>query len=979
MSYSETLLKTRYASAGWETSWEDVVIRMLDSVIPEKGQLYQELKELMTSGTFLPSSPQLWGFGSQEELSGVPVSGSSCYTLSIKDSLSGIWGASSAARDVYKASGGAGFNLSCIRPRSAIISRSPRPAAGVLPVCQLLDWTTRYITAGGRSRGALMVQLDCDHPDVVEFLLAKRPILRGGDYDLPLTQCNMSVRCSDSFWKAVDEKAEWPLSWQGQCKTTTWEELKERYQDAADCISDTKYKLFHRYVIIPRLKNLSGTIYAHQLFDLICENAHNHADPGVVNSDIYEMTNPTPQLGKRHSNPCLIGSTMVQTEYGPMRLDEVVETFDPLHPIKVVAGDGKLRPLSRAFHTGINEVLDITFEDGSCLTTTLNHSFITSRGKVCAQDLVPGDQVPYRQMRLSNEEVVLGALNATLFGNTLNREDFPKYVVESPAGWSLSPAFMRANKQEIDLFLNEVFKKHADKFLRLRIGSKDLLLQIQLLLSAVGTHSTVTDEGLAVQGDKVFGGGLPETKTIKAVIRNGKSQKTYNLTEPVTGKVSYGTTVTYNCSEYIAPAGGSCDLGSINLSALVVDGEMDWAALERATQLAVRWLNLVIDRNKYPIDYVKEVSSQMRNIGIGVMGLHDALMLSGYRYDSEAGREQAALIMAKILLAGWEESFRLDKTASAWNSQAMEKIFDLYASRAERHSWPEIAKRFRALKTKGVAANTTITSIAPTGTISLIAGFLNGHSGVSSGAEPVFSWDVVTRQDSNGTVEIKHWLHDQFSKDHLDAMHTAPEDHIAMLGALSEFVSMAVSKTINLPEDATVDDVKKAYRMAHKLEVPGVTVYRDKSKPTQVLYAGAPTQEKPSRKRPQILKGETHRVQIVEDNKSNNIYVTVNTVGGDPYEVFVSGLEGASSASIDGICRITSLSLRNQVPLADVIKQLDKVNGSYLYSLPNQLSRILKGYMASTITKQCFVCDKPTEHLLKGGCATCPECGSSAC
>lgn len=225
----------------------------------------------------------------------------------------------------------------------------------------------------------------------------------------------------------------------------------------------------------------------------------------------------------------------------------------------------------------------------------------------------------------------------------------------------------------------------------------------------------------------------------------------------------------------------SCNLGSINLVKMLKGREVDWNKLEDTAKTAVRFLNNVIDKNRYPIPEINKATRRTRKIGLGIMGFAEMLIEMGIRYDSE-----------EALAVG-------------------EKVMSFIYSAAR----------------KAARRNATITTIAPTGSISLIAD-------CSSGIEPLFAEEFV--KEVLGGVRLKHRLDTRQKGAVVTALEIAPEWHVRMQAVFQKHVDNAVSKTVNLPEKATVEDVRKIFRLAYKLKCKGITVYRYGSKTQQVLY-----------------------------------------------------------------------------------------------------------------------------------------------
>jgi len=284
----------------------------------------------------------------------------------------------------------------------------------------------------------------------------------------------------------------------------------------------------------------------------------------------------------------------------------------------------------------------------------------------------------------------------------------------------------------------------------------------------------------------------------------------------------------------------SCNLGSINLSKFVENGKLNWNRLRKVIRLAVRFLDNVIDTNKFPLKETEKITKANRKIGLGVMGFAEMLIKLGIPYDSNKAIRFAERLMKFIESESHAESVRLGK---------------------EKGSFPNF-KQSIYYKKYPAMRNSTVTTIAPTGTISIIAG-------CSSGIEPLFavsfirnvmegthlietnsifeeiakkrgfySSDLMMEIAKQGSIQNIKEIPKDVRRLFVTALDIKPEWHVRMQAAFQEYTDNAVSKTINLPVNATVNDVKKAYLLAYKLKCKGITVYRYGSKPQQVLYIG---------------------------------------------------------------------------------------------------------------------------------------------
>ena len=473
----------------------------------------------------------------------------------------------------------------------------------------------------------------------------------------------------------------------------------------------------------------------------------------------------------------------------------------------------------------------------------------------------------------------------------------------------------------------------------------------------------------------------------------------------------------------------SCNLGSINLARFVLNEnskpEVDYDRLREIIALSVRFLDNVIDQNRYPIPEIDRMTRSNRKIGLGVMGWSDMLIKLNLAYDSEKALETADTVMGFIKREAWSASQELAR---------------------ERGPFPNFEKSIFVEKKMQPLRNATVTTIAPTGTISLI-------SGCSSGIEPLFAiayekhvmdneklvevhqdfvriarernfyseqlMERIAKQGSlKGILEVPEDVARVFVTSHM----ISPEWHIRMQAAFQKHTDNAVSKTVNFPFEASIRDVETVFRMAHTLGCKGVTVYRDGSRDEQVLNVGSgkkgarqseSTRVTP-RARPEQTIGVTARVKI----GCGNLYVTVNSDEKGICEVFTSlGRNGGCPSQSEAAARLVSMALRAGVDVQEIIDQLKGIRcmstikraamtgGIKVLSCPDAIGKALEQYYLSsrdsftrglpavselhTAEKNdllldntepgssCPECNEPLEH--EGGCVICKACGYSKC
>ena len=491
----------------------------------------------------------------------------------------------------------------------------------------------------------------------------------------------------------------------------------------------------------------------------------------------------------------------------------------------------------------------------------------------------------------------------------------------------------------------------------------------------------------------------------------------------------------------------SCNLGSLNLTRMVRytedDVVVDWDRMSEVITTAVHMLDCVIDMNDYPIEEIADMSRRTRRIGLGVMGWSDMLIQMGVRYDSIEALELARQVMKFIQ----GETYRASR--------------ELAEARGPFPEWQDSA--YNTGPASLPMRNSAPVTIAPTGTISIIAG-------ASSGIEPLFALsyvrnvmdntrlvegnaflEAVARHEGFYSPELMEHLASAGSLDDLDvpgwikdvfrvSHDIDPRWHVRMQAAFQEYTDNAVSKTINFPHEATVEEVAEAYRSAYTLGCKGITVYRDGSKAEQVLSTGNATQEtgdeipadpddpdavkiigvgsRVPRRRPRQIHGITERVRTGH----GNMYVTVNMDSdGLPFEVFgtMGKAGGCDAALLEAVSRLVSLALRAGIEPSEVTRQLRGItccpawdNGVLVGSGPDAVALVLDnitsggdGLDSAPAGVQLSLAGGPAEHGANGhrpaqtypmgfsqrcpecnggvvnqeGCMTCFSCGWNKC
>ncbi len=459
----------------------------------------------------------------------------------------------------------------------------------------------------------------------------------------------------------------------------------------------------------------------------------------------------------------------------------------------------------------------------------------------------------------------------------------------------------------------------------------------------------------------------------------------------------------------------SCNLGSINLARMLTgangNSAIDYVRLARTIKTAVRFLDNVIEANKFPLPEIADMTRKSRKIGLGMMGFADMLIQMGIPYDSEAGLKTAAEVMRFVSEESRKASMELAE---------------------ERGAFPAFPGSIYDVPGGPRMRNASCTTIAPTGTLSIIAG-------CSSGIEPLFAlsytrnildgaqlvevnphFEAVAKKEGFYSEELMQKMASGTRLHELDEIPEAikrifvtaheitPEWHVKMQAAFQKSTDNAVSKTVNFPHEATREDITKVYTLAYEEGLKGITIYRDRSRDTQVLTTGTKEKKEPAsgvkrtpRKRGKVTTGITERVTT----GCGYMYVTVNSDEEGICEVFstLGKSGGCASAQLEATSRLISLALRSGLDVTAVVRQLRGIRcpsiaweeGKSVLSCADAIASVLEKHVANgengeeskprledyglakNLAGQCPDCGSLLVY--QEGCFICPSCGYTKC
>jgi len=931
MSMRDDVLRERYLQPNES---EDEMYRRVAKAIANGDDQSHEFYRLMKNRQFFPNTPTLVNAGTPN------VGGfSACYVVPVEDSLDGIFKCIWHAGKIHKYYGGTGFNLSGIRPRGMSIHSTGGRACGPISVVRSLNQAADMVSQGGKRQGANMGILNVDHPDILEFIRLK-------DEYPDVNHFNVSVGMSDEFMESV-KKGHLDDVW--VVNDTGYVNIGGRLVSYdANNVEHKKYAFEENEITVG------------QIWREIVQGAWRTGDPGVIFFDAIERGNTCKHLGRMWStNPCLVGSALVPTSTGLKRMDQI-EVGD-----KIWVAPGKFETTIKTWEIEAQPVFEVTTERGYSLKATVDHKVVTDKGLVPVGELKIGDCVDcqtdgYLPDSSNPDDYEIGLLAGVIHGDgwvsdnrvgiTFAQDDreFAEYIVgllskhfgskssirdytgksycptEHPAlrVHSAKKTLVEFAKQVKSL---EIVEDKSREFIRGFIagwleadGHVDRHNSMSICLSCKYKDNLEVFATLLVQFgiqisniyrmkhcDKSYGNdghyklvitGIDKKKLITEIPMYGSIKRNLDIKEIYQTrkgtqwqkivsivecepevvydfrtdgeKIFYANGIrTLDCGEQPLLPYESCNLGSINLGAFVDGGSFAFEAFEDTVRLAVQFLDNVIDKNRYPIPEVAEATLKTRKIGLGIMGWHDCLIGLDVPYCSVEALDWCDEIGKSLQTASLDAS-----------NELADRLGEFPAYVGSEWELGGIPVR-----------NATQTTIAPTGTLSSV------FAECSSGIEPHFAREF-TRQSEQGIGTYKVVVPEGET-----ALEIPWQWHVKHQARWQKWIHNAASKTINMPESATIEDVRGAYQLAWEMGCKGITVYRDGSKDVQVLRSVV-----------NVPEGGHERFGSTLDFKTGcgSIHVTCNQYDGVPYEVYVLS-EGGCPANNEALGKVISKYLHD--------------------------------------------------------------------
>ena len=870
-------------------------------------RLYEEkFYDLMASGRFLPNSPMLMNAGRDlQQLS-------ACFVLPVQDSLDSIFQSVKETALIHKSGGGTGFDFSAIRPAGDRVGPAQGVASGAVSFIEPFDHATEVIKQGGTRRGANMAILRCDHPEISTFIEYKRDGRR-------LKNFNVSVAATEAFMQAATRT-------DGDNDFTLLHPVTDRpagvinARDTLQLIAQCAWESGDPGLVF--LDRLNADHTNPHLGQIASTNPCVAGDTWVMTAAgprrISELADDTAPRVEFNVRVCAADypATAVATGYGPL-LEIITEPgyrlkATPDHRILTADGwtaAGDLSPGAAIIlndHRGNTEWGDSLTDQQAAIAWILG-SFAAGGEWHC--DGTPptitavnpqhrleanraSHQAGWGPAQWTHPEDSSIAYQAAIpvaplqdYGFTPGRCAIPDHVEAASSEFysGFLAGFISRSRAAVSDNPERTLCHHPNK---------SVLQTIQRMLLRKGILSAINANAncLAIPPARLAGAAIvshqpgaaaptPATETcyhaIVKTVRSAADGGLYDIRAPAIRAFDANGFYVHNCGEQPLLPYESCNLGSVNLAAMLRyepatrQYEWDWPALTETIATAVRLLDNVIDRNNWPIPQIRDASLASRRIGLGVMGWADALVMLGIPYDSAAAyqaADKAAYIKSKTGPCATRRRLPSPPPAPSPLSPA-----------------PPPASSFTS---RWLTAATSWTTPIFTSTTNCSA----PYSPHTAATVPKY-WNKSARPAPPPTPTCPSGSNDVFRTSH----EIAPAAHVTSQAAFQQHIDNAVSKAINMPGHATPGDVREAYIQAWQTGCKGITIYRDGSKDSQVLNIGGAEPQEPApaadsafqpRVRPRRLTGDTHRFRTGH----GNIYVTVNAdADGRPFRSIYPG------------------------------------------------------------------------------------------
>lgn len=814
------------------------------------------------------------------------VTYSNCYVLpQVGDSIEEIYDTNKYLARTFSYGGGCGIDISQLRPKGSPVNNAAMTTTGAVSFMDTFNNTSQTIGQKGR-RGALMISMSVNHPEIKDFINAKTQ-------NKKLEQCNISVRTDDLFMTRV----------------------------------------------------IAGDGNANDLMYKLAENNWDWGEPGMLFWDNINKETLLSEYIKNGEfefagvNPCLVGDTLIQTVEGPKPIKDLVDTKPYVY---CMDDDGKLiiKQASKVWKTREHaELVEIDFNRGKLICTPDHKIFTRNRGWVKAVDLQPKDRLNGLGFSKGNEidEVIKLTSDTKYYKHH-------RFIMEQ-MGYDIKgkDVHHKDNNHLNNVFSNLEVLEHDKHSIYTNLGHScyaDRDLQNgQFLGKEVKDKRKKTDSVNHTNTGKNF--------IVKSVTKLDYTADVYDMTVDGVHNFVANNIIVHNCAEEPLPAGGSCLLGSINLSEFVKDpfGErpvFNTPVFIRAVKIAVRALNQVLDEGLplHPLQIQRDSVAKWRQIGLGIMGFGDMLIKMRIPYGSDRCSKLIATIGKALCNAGLQESALLAKELGMFEAYNEDYILNSFYMQSKIKDGVISDETINLIKSYGLR-NSQLFTIAPTGSIGTMFG-------ISTGVEPVYDVNGFARTTKSLNAEDKVYMeypdivHQAIEADDIDMLNNKPAyligakdldfmSRVKTQADWQQWIDASISSTLNLPNEATVEDVFKAYVLAHELGCKGLTVFRDGCKKVGILNKIEPKEEKS--KPIQLNTIDTainHCIAFGSKLQTGcgSLWMTVyfHKETGQLCHIFLNkGSKGGCNSYMVGLSRLISLAGKKGATVEEIVDQLNSV------------------------------------------------------
>ena len=870
--------------------------------------------QMMAKLEFLPNTPTLFNAGTDiGQLS-------ACFVLPVQDSLDGIFTTVKNMALIEQTGGGVGFDFSRLRPRGDIVRSTKGVASGPVSFMRIFDTATEVIKAGGKRRGAMMGILRVDHPDVLEFITAKQnpTFLSNFNVSVAVSDEFMQAVEEDSEYWLINPRNKEKVK---QLKAREVWNLMARSAWASGDPGVVFIDEINRYNPTPEVGRIESTnpCVTSDMWIMTEEGARQVLD--LIDKPFVAVINGEKWNGSKEG----FFSTGVKRVFRLMTREGFEVRLTENHPLMKVKELTRSKVRTEWVEVGClkpeDKVVLNSHQNGDGWKGKYGEGEGYLVGLLLGDGTVKDDKVVLSSWGEESGSKAVRNLAYFYAEGMPHRSDFQGWVkVKGREEYRMATGYLKALASDLGLapgakMLTENMEKASSDFCKgmlrglfdadgsvqgsqlkgvsIRLAQSDLatLRAVQRLLLRFGifsriyanrrdegtvwmpngkggtkeyTHKpqhelVVSNENILVFREKIGFGDSDKARKLEKAVKSYKrklnrerfvavveevkpdgEEEVYDATIPGINAFDANGFYIHNCGEQPLLPYESCNLGSINLSRMVEEGKIKWEKLRETVRNAVHFLDNVVDANVYPLEEIAEITRANRKIGLGVMGFADMLIMLSVPYDSEEALKLGEQVMKFIEEEAHKKSMEIAEARGSFPN-------------FERSIWKDRYSAFR---------NATVTTVAPTGTISIIAG-------CSSGIEPLFAVSFMRNVLGGSRLFETNLLFEETAKARgfysaklleeiartgsVQKIAVVPEDvkrlfvtaldidpvwHIKMQAAFQRSTDNAVSKTVNLPNDAKVEDVREIYGLAWRLKCKGVTVFRYGSKPEQVLYIG---------------------------------------------------------------------------------------------------------------------------------------------